>query len=171
MAAKSKPADQPTAEQADEMFESDRNTVTFSDTELRGIGSFAEALALVETKYGDVIDASSEIGSGFVILEDKDALLNVPFVILSYAFPEGDRVDAHGIARHYSLMRVVTKHNEHFVVTDGGTGIYEQLDEYYVRSGRKGGLLVERGLRKSEYVYTDPTTGEVSPATTYYLNV
>lgn len=146
------------------------DSAVFSDTELRGIGSFEEAMALASDKFGDVLDASAVIGSGFIMLEDKDKLLNETFLILSTSFPEGDFRDADGVASHFAVVRLVTARNDHYVITDGGHGIYSQLDEFSVRTGRSGGILVKGGLRKSEYEYTDDK-GNVSPAVTYYLNV
>lgn len=152
-----------------ETVDSDVNDVVFSDTDLRGITSFEDALRLAAEKYGSVIDAADEIGSGFVMLDDKDKLVNEPFVIISYTFPEGDFRNDDGELSHFAVMRVVTKHGDRFVVTDGSHGIYSQLDEFYVRSGRKGGLLVGGGLRKS--TYETEINGVMQPATTYYLNV
>lgn len=143
--------------------------VNFSDTELRSVSSFEDAMRLAAEKYGSVIDAADEIGSGFVMLDNKDKLVGEPFVILSYSFPEGDYRDADGNIGHFAVMRVVTKHGDRFVVTDGSHGIYSQLDEFHVRSGRKGGILVNGGLRKSEY--ETEINGVMQPAVTYYLNV
>lgn len=158
-------AEDVTPEIADEL-----DSATFSDAELRGIGSFEEAMALASDKFGGIVDAASEIGSGFVMLDNKDKLIGEPFIILSMSFPEGDFRDADGVTSHFVVARLVTQHNDHFVITDGGHGIYSQLDEFYVRSGKSGGILVKGGLRKSEYEYTDDK-GNVSPAVTYYLNV
>lgn len=142
----------------------------FSDTELRGITSFEDALALVQETYGDVLDAADEIGSGFVLLKDKNKLVDVPFIILSFSFPEGDFTDENGLKSHFSVMRVVTERGDRYVVVDGSTGIYDQLDQFYGRSGRNGGMMVKGGLRRSDYEYTD-AQGKTSPASTYYLNV
>lgn len=144
-------------------------SVSFSDAELRGISSFEDALRLAEEKYGDVIDAAEEIGSGFVMLDNKDKLVGEPFVILSFAFPEGDFLDENGNPGHYAVVRLVTKHGDRLVLTDGSHGIYQQLEDFHIRSGRTGGLLVSGGLRKSEY--KTEVNGVMQRAVTYYLNV
>lgn len=142
----------------------------FSDAELRGADSFDAAVALATATFGGVIDASTEIGSGFVMLTSKDRLVNEPFVILSFSFHEGDylRGDT-GEKGFFVAVMLVTKRNERFVMIDGGAGIYSQLDDFYVRTSRSGGMLVNMGLRKSEY--ETEIDGRMQPATTYYLNV
>lgn len=154
---------------ADETIDETMEDVNFSDTELRGISSFEDAMRLAAEKYGDVIDAADEIGSGFIMLDNKDKLVGEPFVILSFAFPEGDFLDEDGNPGHFAVVRLVTKHGDRFVVTDGSHGIYQQLEDFHIRSGRSGGLVVSGGLRKSEY--KTEVNGVMQPAVTYYLNV
>lgn len=144
-------------------------SVNFSDAELRGISSFEDALRLAEEKYGSIIDAAEEIGSGFVMVDNKDKLVGEPFVILSFSFPEGDFLDENGNPGHYAVVRLVTKHGDRLVLTDGSHGIYQQLEDFHIRSGRTGGLLVNGGLRKSEY--KTEVNGVMQRAVTYYLNV
>lgn len=143
--------------------------IAFSDTELRNITSFDEAVRLAAEKFGGVVDAADEIGSGFVMLDDKSKLVGEPFIIISYSFPEGDYRNETGEMSHFAVLRLVTKHGDRYVITDGGHGIYSQLDEFHVRSGRQGGLLVNGGLRRSDY--ETEVNGQMQPATTYYLNV
>lgn len=137
-----------------------RNASLYSDTELRGISSFEEAKRLAEQKFGSVDDASAVMGTGFKVLngKDKDQLVKVPFVILSMDFNEGDQGP-------YVSFLAVTSDDRKFVVNDGGTGIYRQLDDWMVRTGKGGGLFVD-GLRKSEYDH--PEHGR---STTYYLAI
>lgn len=145
----------------------DEGMTRFSDTDLRNISSFEDAIRLAEQAYGSVVDATDEIGSGFIMLDNKDRLCDVPFLILSVSFPEGDyRNPDTGEMSHFAVVRLVTQTGDRFVVTDGGHGIYSQLDEFVVRSGRTGGILVKGGLRKSEYDH--PEHGR---SVTYYLNV
>lgn len=148
----------------------DTGAVTFADAELRGITSFEAAIAAVEGKFGSVADASEEIGSGFVMLDDKEKLIGETFIIVSFSFPQGDYRDDNGELSHFAVARLVTQRGDRYVITDGGHGIYSQLDEFAVRSGRAGGLLVRGGLRKSEYEYVNDK-GITQPAVTYYLNV
>lgn len=144
---------------------------TFTDADLRGIASFEDALALATATYGDVVDATDEIGSGFVRLDNKSRLIDTPFVIMSFALSEGDYIDGGtGVKQHFASVRVVTRSGDKYWFTDGGTGIYRQLEDMSVRSGRNGGILVDGGLRKSEYQFED-SDGNMQPGTTFYLNV
>ncbi len=141
-----------------------RNSDAYDVTELRGITSFDDALALVTEKIGDVTDAEKELGTGFRVLNgsDKDRLLGVSFIILSMDFNEGDQ-------GAFVSFLCVTENNGKFVVNDGSTGVYKQLEEYRMRGGKPGGLLVNGGLRKSEY--EKEIDGKMTKAVTYYLNV
>jgi hypothetical protein len=147
-----------------------KNDNTFTDAQLRSVDSFEAALALASQEYGDVLDAADEIGSGFVNLDNKDRLIDTTFLILSFAISEGDFRGDDGFLQHFASVRVVTRAGEKFWFTDGGTGIYRQLEDLAVRSGRKGGILVNNGLRKSEYEFED-SKGNMQPGVTYYLNV
>lgn len=142
----------------------------FSDAQLRSVTSFDEAVALATQTFGDVLDATEEIGSGFTRLENKDRLIDVPFIILSFSMSEGDFRGDDGQLQYFTSLRVVTKSNDKYWFTDGGSGIYRQLEDLAVRSGRTGGILVEHGLRKSEYTWTD-NKGNDQPGITHYLNV
>lgn len=143
-------------------------TERFSDSELRSVDSFEIALALAEATYGDTIEASDVIGSGFVMLDNKDRLIGERFIILHMSFPASQtfRDKDTGEFAHFVAAMIVTERNERLVLVDGGAGIYSQLDEWYVRTGRSGGLIV-RGLRKSEYDLPDGSGKGI----THYLNV
>lgn len=137
-----------------------RNSSVYSDTELRGITSFEDAKRLAAEKFGSIDDATDVMGTGFTVLngKDKDRLVKVPFIILSMDFNEGDQGP-------FVSFTCVTEDDRKYVVNDGGTGIYRQLDEWFVRTGKGGGLFVN-GLRKSEYDH--PEHGR---STTYYLSI
>lgn len=131
-----------------------------SPDDLREIRSIDDAMALVQSQLGaTVYDATEAIGDGFSMLDDKDRLLGIPFFAVSWTFAPGD------FGTEYLIMRVVTDRDEKFVVTDGGTGLCEQVRSFTNRTGQTAGLLVRRGLRKSEY------DNEFGHGTTYYLNV
>lgn len=138
-----------------------RNSDRYDITELRGVTSFADAKGLAEAKFGELDNAADAMGSGFSVLNggDKARLIGVPFVILSMDFNSGDQGP-------FVSFLIVTKDNAKYVVNDGSSGIYAQLDEWFVRTAKAGGMLVEGGLRKSDYDH--PIYG---PATTFYLNV
>lgn len=135
---------------------------------MRAIGSFADALALVEERYGDVIDATDEIGTGFAKIE-KRFLVDIPFVILHMTFTVSDtyKNPDNGQPLAFVAVNIVTQHGLKGWFVDGGAGIYTQLDEWAVRTNRFGGILVKGGLRESTYDLPDGS----GQGTTYYLNV
>ena len=137
---------------------------TFTTQDLRSISSVQDLQRLFADKGVTVRDATHEIGDGFSLLDDKDALIGKPFYVISWSFAKGDYDD------DFVVMRVVSESGKH-VVTDGSTGIREQMRDYQAAIG--GGsdpLFVARGLRKSEYEYQDEN-GQTKPAKTYYLSV
>ena len=136
---------------------------TFSPDELRAIDSWQDAQRLLLESGVELRDASTEIGDGFVMLDDKSELVNKPMLILAWIFAPGD------FGENYCIMRVVTGDGSKYVVTDGSTGLAAQIREYEARTGATGGLLVQRGLRKSEY--DTEINGEMVHGTTFYLNV
>ncbi len=144
---------------------SQRNSSVYDTTELRSISSFDDAIALATDKFGSVDDAAEFMGTGFEVLDTKrkDALCGIPFVILSMDFNDGEQGP-------FVSCVVVTKDNRRLILNDGSTGVYAQLDEWFVRTGKGGGLLVNGGLRKSEYK-KDLPDGSTTNAVTYYLNV
>lgn len=114
------------------------------DADLRSIGSYEDALKLAEEVHGNVVDISEELGSGFAILEDKDKLKGVEFVLIQWRFSSGD-------FGTFVSAGLVTKHGEKYILNDGSTGIYESLLEYSQNTKRFGGMKVPKGLRVSEY--------------------
>lgn len=147
----------------------------FAPEDLRSLATLEDAVRLIEREFGGVADATTEIGDGFTMLEEKDKLLNVPMVVMQWVFATGDYT-RDGERTEYVIARILTEHAEKFIVTDGGTGICAQLREYEARTGRTGGLMCGRGLRKSEYDTVDgvPTTDKSianGRGETFYLNV
>jgi hypothetical protein len=114
------------------------------DDALRGVDSFAAALALAEQTYGDVLSFSGEMGNGFRILQDKAQLVSVRCLFLNWRFSEGD----FGV---FVSAAVVTEDGSKYIVNDGSTGMYADLMEYSARTGRFGGMVADNGLRVSEY--------------------
>lgn len=132
---------------------------SFNPNELREIQSFEDATRLLAAEGIGIYDAADEIGDGFSMLDDKNSLVDVPLILVSWLFAKGD-YDA-----DYCIARCVTAEGKKFVITDGGTGFAAQIRDYEARTGRTAGLLVKRGLRRSDYV------NEHGAGTTYYLNV
>lgn len=135
-----------------------------SSNQLADITSFDDALKLAQSLYGEtnVVAASDVIGDGFKLLENKDQLIEVPFLALSWDFHQGD----HG---EFASVKVVTRDGQKYVVNDGSTGIRDQLMQFTADTNRYGGLFCMKGLRRSDYTYTDDK-GEEKAARTYYLD-
>jgi hypothetical protein len=131
-----------------------------TDDMYRDIKSLQDALTLARETYGEPQDVSEVLGNGFNVLPtaDKGRLVGVPFLIMEWRFYQGDQGEA------VALM-LVTEQGEKLIVNDGSTGIREQL-----KSLPRKPVIVRRGLVCSDYDYTNPATGEVSRATTYYLS-
>lgn len=132
--------------------------------ELASLTSFDDALKLVAAKVGEqnVGVASQEIGDGFKLLENKDQLIGVPFIAVTWDFHQG----THG---EFVSVKLVTKDGGKFIVNDGSTGIRDQIIAYTAKKKTQGGLFCEKGLRRSNYTYKDEQDKEVQ-ATTYYLD-
>lgn len=140
---------------------------TFHADDLRGIESFDDALRLMQEAGIEVEDAADAIGDGFVLLDSKSILEDVPLVFLTWSESSGEQGE-------YTVARVVAKMPNgtvgKFVVVDGSsTGIHFQLKEYSRSHGGKvGGLTAFGGLRVSNYeVEVD---GKTQAATTVYIN-
>lgn len=140
-----------------------------SAAQLSEVVSFDDALRLMEETYGEgaVALASDALGDGFSLLEEKDQLIGVPCAFISWRESLGD-------FGPFVAARVVTQDNRKVVIIDGGSGIYAQLSEFSQKFGRDGGLVARKGLRRSDYTYTDTDkkSGETveRPATTYYID-
>lgn len=118
-----------------------------SDAKLREIATFDDAEELVTAMYGDIVDVTTQIGNGFIVLDKvtKAKLVDVPFIILSSGFVFGD------FGSYFASMSVVAKDGGKYIVNDGGAGILEQLRDLATATGRFGGFKVPHGLRASTY--------------------
>lgn len=133
----------------------------FDDEDLAAIGSMDDAIALLMANgLAGVTDISDLIGDGFS-LSEKAPLVNVPFLIFDTKIVEnGDHGD-------FSVTRIVTSDGRKLVITDGGAGIFRQVQQMHGK-GIIGGVLCKSGLNVSEYDYTDEK-GKTTPAKTYYF--
>lgn len=142
----------------------------FSVDELRGIQSFADVEALFQAHNITVVDAAEEIGDGFALVDNKDLFLKRQMMILSWNFAQGDHKKDDGSPTEFVAVRFVVQEPNgsvgKYVITDGGVGICKQLRDYTDRTGVTGGLMVGKGLRKSEY-----SNEHADNATTYYLDL
>lgn len=137
----------------------------YRDSDLQQITSFDDAIALITEQYGQggIISADEVLGAGFALLQNKDHLVGVPFVIMKWQFHPGK------FATDFCTALVVTVNNQKYIVNDGSTGFAKQLREYTEVSGRQGGMVARKGLTRSDYTYTDDK-GEDRPASTYYID-
>lgn len=132
--------------------------------QLAALTSFDDALKLAAELVGEenILRADQEIGDGFGILKNKDSLIETPLIFISWDFNVGDQGE-------YVSVKVMTKEGRKFILNDGSTGIYAQLVAYTAKKKVCGGLLVGKGLRRSDYTFTNEK-GEETPATTYYID-
>lgn len=136
----------------------------FDDSSLRKITNFDEAFAAAQEMYGDVVDASTTIGTGFDLMQtdEKDQLVGEPFIVLEIKFNWSDQYN-----QEFVSFVAVTEHGRRVIVNDGSTGIYAQLRSFVDEYNRYGGILVKGGLRRSDY----PATDDRPAGTTFYLSV
>lgn len=118
----------------------------FSDDVLRGVTTIEEAMALAAETYGGITTVDElELGNGFKLLgDDKDRLIGMPFVVLTYGFNEGDFGE-------FASVLLVTDRGDRIILNDGSTGVYEQLLDIMKTTDKMGGIFFPRGLRKSTY--------------------
>lgn len=153
-----------TAENTDEL----QKYTGFSTEELKGLNSFEDVEKLFASRGETVVSASEELGDGFALLNNKAVLEGRPMFLISWAFSKGD------FSEEFVSVRVMCHMDGgaigKFVINDGGTGIRKQLREWSdSNGGRAGGMFVNKGLRRSEYDYTDEK-GNTSKAETWYLD-
>jgi hypothetical protein len=152
-------------DQGVELYEWDENA-------LRSVSSWDDLAELARANDLPVTDVSKVLGDGFTLIDnakDKRTLIGVPFVIVSWAQVEGDRTDAQGVKAKFTTMRIMTKDGRKLIVNDGSTGIHAQVNGL-IKQQIRPFVKVSRGLRVSDYEYTDPTSGETSSASTFYLD-
>jgi hypothetical protein len=132
-----------------------------------------------EVSFEDLIRIAEE-GSGVIefvgsIWEvcDKSLLIDEPFMIYDVRHYEGKFGPAVAVMLvSKEQLKGSNGPQDHFVINDGSTGLYQQVIGMVKRSGKKSGILCPRGLRASTYDYDitdgfgERITGE---ATTYYV--
>lgn len=144
-------------------------------------------VADVEAFFADQgieLSSGEEISDGFESTKDKDKLINTTFVIIDWnLFTSSDFGGA-----DVMTIRLMTLAGEKYRISDGSTGIAQQLtDITKVRMDAKhpapnAGLIVKGGLSKSEYWVSEAdgkamsdAEAEATPkdlkkkASTYYL--
>lgn len=152
-------------------FEMDKDTIETAYT-------FADAVAEAEKQSGVTRDNMVEVLNPYEALnKDKSPLLDKPFFVRHVKFQEDATTH-----QQYLNMWVVTEDNKLYRVTDGSTGIYEQMKKLVEKRLNEGHktpynfYFFPGGLRKSDFgldadnnavPLNDPSV--VSKATTYYL--
>lgn len=118
------------------------------------------------TELATPVDSTEALGSDQFapILEDKDKLIGVPFVILSWTLNEGGKFGG------FVTLYVLTENNERYIVNDGSTGIRDQLMRYTDETGIDSMLVCRHGLRVSVYDKELPNGVTISDAKTYYID-
>ena len=102
------------------------------------------------------------------VIKDKNTLLGTPFIMVEWRFNDGD----HGT---FVSIEIMTENGDRFILNDGSTGICAQvaaLTEHRTANDHPAptsGRMVKRGLRRSDYPFTDEK-GKTTTATTYYLD-
>ena len=134
---------------------------------------------------GTEMSTGDEISDGYEVLDNKDRLLDTPLIVIDWR-----EVWSNENASYFHTIRVLTLSGERYRISDGSTGISDQLREITkvrLNEGNKvpnAGLIVRAGLTKSEYwVHKDEgralsnQEAEALPAdkkrkaATYYLNL
>lgn len=146
-----------------------------SSADVQKVRSFADAQNLFVNAGFTQADLEFQ-ASVYALLEDKHQLIGVPFLVTEFKFSESKKFkNADGVGKSFAIMYVVTQDDAMYTVVDGSTGIRDQLEAIAAERIESNhpdpykGIAVVNGLRVSEYDYTDPQTGAVSMAETFYL--
>lgn len=144
--------------------------LTTNNELLRNITSFEDAARALADAGIEPTNYSEEFGSGFRVASEteKRSLIGVPFIALGLRLAPGEYM-REGEKTDFAVLHIVTKTGEKLILTDGSTGICDQVKEVLAK-GITAGLYVAGGLRVSDYDYTDEK-GNVSPASTFYLSM
>jgi hypothetical protein len=170
--AKSGPSD---VEKSTEEPGSELTTRILSESDLRDITDVQSAMDILTKTLGvNVIEAREELGDGFEFIENKEILVGIPVLFVKWETHYStsytrDKEPLRSVQAWVVFERGGQPRKARFV--DFSTGVCQQLWEYTDRTGRQAGLAAPLGLRKSEFMYTDPSSGEQSAATTYYIDL
>lgn len=140
----------------------------FTEEALRDIDSFDAVISLTGGTGTNIADV---LGAGFAVLDEqanplgKGLLVGQKLLVLKYGVHLSEKT-----GKEFTTLHIVTEPGDKWIVNDGSTGIHQQCKSLKEQLGTICPLLVPRGLRVSEYDYTDEKTGAVSKAKTYYLN-
>lgn len=149
----------------------DSTTLEAAPTDMKRLDFVPKTWDEVAEAIGTIVEFE---GSPYEVV-DKETLLGKPFLIVDI------RLNTSGEYGEFVSICALTEANDRIVFNDGSTGILAQAKDL-LGQGLVAGVVVKRGLRKSEYTYQetdfdgkpviDPKTGKEkppTPATTYYL--
>jgi hypothetical protein len=157
---------------------------------LREIRTLDDAAAYLRSQGIELTDAVEALGTGWVRPEGQEAneavkrtLVENPCVFMLWILSPGDYF-RHGVRTNFATIFVMTNSGDRYIITDGSTGLSMELEAYTKKTGQTGGLVLKRGLRKSDYkldakalsegqavVVSRDFEGATADATTFYLNV
>lgn len=147
----------------------DENSQLVPDEVAQGFQTFQDALSYLESQGHGVVKSTDVLGDGFEVLQDKKRLIAVPFVIIDWDYVPGDM-------GRYVTVRLMTAENRKFRISDGSSGIYQQLEKLTEEKGMKSGLAVPGGLRESTFwidkagtPVNEDSPDRVKKVTTFYL--
>lgn len=155
---------------------------------LRSIVTVEDMQEFLASRGMEFVDGSAELGTGWVRVDDDEAakrdLVEKPLALFWWTIQPGDfhRADPNTgelVRTNFVSMFVRTEDGQRLIITDGSTGIARELEAYTKRTGRTGGLVLERGFRESPYRIDAATKrpvprdyeGPTEPASTFYLAV
>ena len=147
-------------------------TATFTDEIIGQIHTWDE-LGEYISQQDIMLEHINSYGSGLTVLDNKDRLVDVPFMILDYRFHDGKQGEFVSVAIMTKLPILVNgEAQSKLVLNDGSTGIKDQLKRIENDRINKGNdvrrpIYCPKGLRKSEYEIE--IDGELTEATTYYI--
>lgn len=122
---------------------------------------FSSFLAMVDA--GNAVHFSDIEVRGQI--KDKAELVNVPFIILDWAFRSSDVYGG-----EYVVVDIKTQTDPHKFFVDGSTGIKDQLLAASRKLQNKHvPIIVRKGLRSSTYQTKDASGNDIT-GTTFYLN-
>lgn len=141
----------------------------FKTEDLAEINSF-EDLHKIAASLGEEIVDSSDVGSGFVVV-DKDRLVNRRLMILDWKESFGGKFGNAFMSVNAMLEHPINVEGRQVVkvvFTDGSSGIAAALRAFSKKYGRTGFIDCPNGLRASTYTTQDENGRDVE-STTYYF--
>ena len=151
-----------------------KRRAAIDDGMLRNISSWDD-LGTIVAEQKIPVENLTAYGTGVIVCDDKNRLLGVPFIIVAYAFHDGDNGEfVSAVAVTKTPLTINSQETCKVVINDGSTGILAQIRAIETERVESGSDVIQplycpAGLRKSTYDYEDPATGKVNKATTFYL--